>query len=190
MMIVFVFIITMINLGLLYLISIILLVMHHAHFWRNKTMSDYATIGHVRALNNHRTYLATTGKPTLTQITSYFIPSVTGEMNSRFSAVGITTPITTSATHDAYLYVNKLASMKVACIAENSTYMGGNKNESPHAKKYCDAYETAMKAIEKDPSILIAIINGTSGASLDSYEYSNVDERRDTEPFERGEDKW
>lgn len=152
-------------------------------------MADYSTIAHVRALNSHRTY-NTTNTPTLVQITSYFIPSVTGEMNSRFAAVGITVPITTSPTHNAYSYVNKLASMKVACIAENATFMGGNKNESSHAKNYCDKYEIAMKAIEKNPNILIGIINGTSGASIDSYEYSNIDERRDTEPFNRGENDW
>lgn len=152
-------------------------------------MADYATIGYVRALNAHRTY-NTTSTPTSTQITSYFIPSVTGEMNSRFAAVGISTPITTSATHDAYLFVNKLASMKVACMAENAAFMGGNKNESPHAQNYCEAYEETMQAIEKDPGILTAIINGDGGATMDSYEYSNTDEQRDTEPFNRGEDDW
>jgi hypothetical protein len=154
-------------------------------------MADYATTTHVYALNNHRTYLATTGKPTSTQISSVFIPSVTGEMNSRFAAVGISIPITTSPTHNAYLYVNRLASLKVACIAENSAFMGGNKNESPHAEAYCDEYERAMQAIENNPDIINALINGTS-ASLDSYEYSNPSERRDEdeEPFNRGEDDW
>ena len=152
-------------------------------------MADYATIGHVRALNSHRIY-DTTSTPTLVQITSYFIPSVTGEMESRFTAVGITVPITTSPTHGAYLYVNKLASMKVACIAENATFMGGNANESPHAENYCNAYETAMQAIEKSPDILTGIINGTNGAYMDSLEYSNTEDRREAEPFNRGEDDW
>lgn len=152
-------------------------------------MADYATTTHVYALNNHRTYNTSTS-PTSTQITGNFIPSVTGEMNARFAAVGITTPITTSATHNAYLFVNRLASLKVACIAENATFMGGNKNESPHAKNYCEEYESQMQAIEENPDILIAITEGTSGASMDSYEYSNIDERRDTEPFNRGEDDW
>ena len=152
-------------------------------------MADYATIGHVRALNSHRTY-DTTSKPTLAQTTSVHIPAVTGEMNARFAAVGISTPITTSPTHGAYLYVNRLASLKVACITENSAFMGGNKNESPHAMSYCEQYETAMKAIEKNPDILNSIINGTNGATLDSYEYSNIDERREKEPFDRGEKDW
>ena len=156
-------------------------------------MANYATTTHVYALNNHRTYLATTGEPTSTEITNVFIPSVTGEMNARFSAVGISTPITTSPTHSAYLYVNRLASLKVACIAENSVFMGGNKNESPHAQSYCDEYEMKMQAIEKNPDILLGLINGTS-ATIDSYEYSNPDERRSvddgTEPFVRGENDW
>ena len=154
--------------------------------------TDYATTTHVYALNSHRTY-NTTSKPTASQITNVYIPSVTGEMNSRFAAVGITTPITTSATHDAYLYVNRLASMAVACIAENAAFMGGNKNESPHAKNYCEKYEKAMQAIEKNPEILNGIINGTGGVTLDSYEYSNSDERRDDdedEPFSRTDNRW
>ena len=153
-------------------------------------MADYATTTHVYALNAHRTY-NTTSTPTSTQITNVFIPSVTGEMNNRFAAVGISVPITTSATSDAYKYVNRLASLKVACIAENAVFMGGNKNESPHAKNYCEEYEMQMQAIEKNPDILNAIISGSS-ASLDSYEYSNADKRRDEddEPFRRGEDDW
>lgn len=152
-------------------------------------MADYATIGFVRALNSHRTY-DTTSTPKLVQITSFFIPSVTGEMNSRFAAAGITVPITTSPTHGAYSYVNKLASMKVACMTENSTFMGGNKNESDHASILCNAYEKAMKAIEKNPSILIGIINGTDGSYMDSLELSDISKRRDEEPFPRDEDTW
>lgn len=152
-------------------------------------MANYATTTHVYALNPHRTY-NTTSTPTKAQITGVYIPSVTGEMNSRFRAVGISTPITTSPTHDAYLYVNKLASMKVACIAENATFMGGNANESPHAQQYCQAYESAMQAIEKKPDILNAIIGGTIGANMDSLEYSDSDKIRDTEPFDTTEDVW
>jgi hypothetical protein len=152
-------------------------------------MSEYATIGHIRALNAHRTY-DTTSTPKLIQITSYYIPSVTGEMNSRFAAVGITVPITTSPTHAAYLYVNKLASMKAACITENATFMGGNKNESNHAEILCKAYEKAMMAIEDNPSILIGVIDGTSGASMDSLEYSDISTQRENEPFNREEDDW
>jgi hypothetical protein len=153
-------------------------------------MADYASIGHVRALNSHRTY-DTTSKPTLKQTTSVIIPSVTGEMNSRFAAVGIPVPITTSPTHNAYLYVNRLASLKVACITENAAFMGGNKNESPHAASYCEEYKAAMEAIEDNPDILLGLIDGTA-ASLDSYEYSNSDKRRDEddEPFRRDEDDW
>ncbi len=154
-------------------------------------MADYATIGHVRALNNHRTY-NTTSTPKLIQITSFMIPSVTGEMNTRFAAVGITVPITTSPTNNAFLYVNKLASMSVACIAENATFMGGNKNESPHAQNYCDQFEEAMQAIEANPDIINGIISGDSGASMDSFEFSNPTKRRDEdqEPFTRGADDW
>ncbi len=152
-------------------------------------MADYATILHVRALNSHRTY-NTTSKPTTGQITTIFIPAVTGEMNSRFAAVGITVPITTSPTHSAYLYVNHLASMRVACMAENSTFMGGNKNESPHAKNYCELYEEAMQAIETNPDIINGIISGDGGSSMDSLEFSDPTKQRDTEPFNRGEDDW
>jgi hypothetical protein len=154
-------------------------------------MADYATTTHVYALNAHRTYDTTNSTPSSTQITNVYIPSVTGEMNSRFAAVGISTPITTSATHNAYLYVNRLASLKVACIAENAAFMGGNKTESPHAAKYCQEYETMMQAIEKNPEVLNGIINGTS-ATLDSYEYSNASKRRDEddEPFRREKDDW
>lgn len=155
-------------------------------------MANYATTTHVYALNSHRTY-DTTSTPTSTQISSTFIPAVTGEMNMRFAGAGITVPITTSATHNAYLYVNRLASLKVACIAENATFMGGNKNESPHAAKYCEEYEMAMQAIEKNPDILTGLIDGTYGVSMDSYEYSNTAERRtddEDEPFKRDEDRW
>ena len=152
-------------------------------------MANYATTTHVYALNTRRTY-NTTSNPTAAQITGVFIPAVTGEINSRFAAVGISTPITTSPTHDAYLYVNHLASMRVACLAENSTFMGGNKNESPHAEDYCTQYETAMKAIEENPDIINGIVSGDGGASMDSLEYSDSTKRRDTEPFNRGEDDW
>jgi len=151
--------------------------------------TDYATTTHVYALNAHRTY-NTTSTPKAAQVLSVFIPSVTGEMNSRFQSAGISTPITTSPTHGAYLFVNRLASMKVACIAENATFMGGNDSESPHAGMYCTEYEKKMKAIEKNPDILNAIINGTNGANMDSYEYANTAEQRDEEPFNRGEDDW
>lgn len=151
-------------------------------------MANYATTTHVFALNNHRTY-DTTSQPTLAQVTNTFIPASTGEINARFAAVGISTPITTSPTSNIFLYVSHLASMRVACLAENSAFMGGNKNESPHAESYCDQFETAMKAIEDNPDIINGLIDGTS-ASLDSYERANTAERRSTEPFNRGEDDW
>lgn len=154
-------------------------------------MADYATIGFVRALNAHRTYNATS-LPTSTQVTSYFIPAVTGEINSRFAAVGIPVPITTSATHSAYKFINQLASKKVACMAENAVFMGGNKDDSPHARVYCEEFEKTMQAIEKNPDIMTAIINGTDGSVMDSYEYSNDDKQRDPddEPFKRDELNW
>ena len=88
-------------------------------------MADYATTTHVYALLPQITFDASS-YPTVTQLTGVHIPAVTGEMNARFSAVGISTPITTSATSNAYLYVNRLASLKVACIAENAAFEGGN----------------------------------------------------------------
>ena len=48
-----------------------------------------------------------------------------------------------------------------------------------------DRYEKYMESIEKNPSL----ISGSS-ASFDSYEYSNLDERRDSEPFNRNEKDW
>ena len=151
-------------------------------------MADYVTTTFMRYFNTKRNY-DTTSQPTLAQITS-IIPTVTGEINARLGAVGITVPITTSPTHQAYLYVKRLAGLKVACIAENAAFMGGHQQESPHAEVYCKEYEAKMAAIEMNPSILNNLINGTTGASLDSYEYSNADKRRDAEPFNRGEDDW
>jgi len=127
----------------------------------------------------------------LAQVASY-IPAKSGEMDAYFSGAGITVPITTSATHPAYLYVKLICAWGAAGEAEGAAFMGGNKNESEHSMSLLDRYYDALNRIVDNPSMLSALINGTQGATMNSYEYSNSGERRtDSEiPVMRGRDNW
>lgn len=155
-------------------------------------MADYCTTTDVIRFNSKRDY-DTTSRPTATQVTS-MIADITADMNGRFAAVGVSVPITTSPTHNAYKFVRFICALGSAGLAEQSMFMGGNKQSSEHSQSLMAMYEDRMKAIEKNPQMLNAIVSGGDGAIFDSYEYSNTDKRREEdvdEPFWRDElEKW
>lgn len=145
---------------------------------------NYCTCTNIVSLNSKRVY-NTSSRPTLVQVGSY-ISWISADMDVRMGAVGITVPITTSPISTVSTYLRHICSLGSAGRAEESAFMGGAKNESEHSNSLLEEYENKMQAIEKEPSL----VSGGSGASFNSYEYSNIDECRDSEPFNRNEKDW
>jgi hypothetical protein len=146
-------------------------------------VTTYTATARVEAYNSKRKY-TTSSKPTLTQV-SYIIADVFADMNQRMSAVGISVPVSTSPATSASGFLKMVHSIGAAAFIEESAFMGGNKQESDHVNGLMKKYEQYMKSIETNPSII-----SNSMASFNSLEYSDVDEQRDSEPFERSVNKW
>lgn len=153
-------------------------------------MADYVSTTYMRSYNPKRTY-DTTSRPTLAQVGSYIAP-VSAKMDAVFVGAGITVPVTTSATHPAGLYVKYIAALGVAGFAEESAFMGGNKNESDHAKSLLDRFYSELDMIASNPKMLSGLISGVI-SRMDSYELSTPGEARtdvDDEPFARDVEYW
>jgi len=153
-------------------------------------MASYVTTTYMRSYNPQRVY-DTSSRPTLAQVGSYIAP-VSAKMDSVFVGAGISVPVTTSATHPAGLYAKYVAALGVAGFAEESAFMGGNKNESDHSKSLLDRFYAELKLIAINPKMITGLTTGVL-SRMDSYEISNPDEARDgvdDEPFPRGKEIW
>jgi hypothetical protein len=150
----------------------------------------YCTTTDIKTQNPKRDY-DTSSRPTLAQV-NRIIQEVSGEMDSRFSAVGIAVPISTSPVTQASLLLRRICAFGAACNAEESAFMGGHAQQSTHVDWLCGQYEELMTKIEDDPGILGPGTGGSSTGTANSYELENSDKRRTAseEPFTRDENRW
>ena len=117
----------------------------------------YITTVDINANNQHLNITASTN-PTITEVEA-MIANVEAEMDARFEAVGIDTPITDT---------NKLMVVKTISInGVLAMVLRAIDMESMAADRYQMLYDNAMRRIEKTPAIIsetsVSNVTGPSG---------------------------
>jgi|TARA_Y100000310_G_scaffold269827_1_gene283308 hypothetical protein len=107
----------------------------------------YATTANIVSELSHIT-ISATSNPTETEVTA-FIAEIEAEMDVRFNAVGIVTPIATPANALSY-------AKQISINGSSARTLRSVDKESEAAVVYRKLFDNAMKTIEKNPRIMQA----------------------------------